>query len=201
MKELNTTMENEALTQKKKGASGISLKTRQITACGILCALSTVFMIIGAITDVLDLTMMMLASLLVAFAVIEIGNGWAWLIWGVTSVICLLLLPSKTIALFYFLGGMYPIAKSGFEKVHFIFSWLLKFSMFNTVQLLYFVAAKYILNIPDAAKNFMIADIIFNNFVFLMYDIAMTLFISFYIIRLRKRLHIPDLRERNRYDA
>ena len=56
-----------------------ALKTRRLVVCAALCALSFVFLLIGAVTDVLDLTMLMLSSFCITFAVIEIGGRWAWL--------------------------------------------------------------------------------------------------------------------------
>ena len=38
------------------------------------------------------------------------------------------------------------------------------------------------------------AALLFNNVVFLVYDLALTVFISYYMIRLRRRLHLPKLR-------
>jgi len=178
----------------KSTAAAASLRTRQLTVCGILCALGVVLMLLGAVTDVLDLTMMMLASLCIAFAVIEIGVKWAWLVWAVTALLCLLLLPSKTIALFYLLGGMYPIAKSAFERLHPVFSWLLKFSMFNTVQLLFILLAQKLLGLSGEGYEFIAADMLFNNVVFLVYDFALTAFITLYLLRLRRRVKLPKLR-------
>ena len=91
--------------------------TRRVAACGILCALGVISMSVGSLVEVLDLTMIMLASFCIVFAVIEIGNRWAWLIWAVTAVLSLLLLPNKLAAVFYLMGGMYPIAKAAFEKL------------------------------------------------------------------------------------
>ncbi|MGM9653588.1 MAG: hypothetical protein ACI3XP_08135 [Eubacteriales bacterium] len=171
-----------------------SLNTRRLVTCGILCALSVTFMLIGAITDILDLSMMMLATLCVAFPVIEIDVRWAWLVWGVTAALSLLLLPKKEIALLYLLGGMYPIAKSAFERLHPVLSWTLKLSMFNTVQLFYILLAQKILGLSGEGYEFVAGAMLLNNLVFLIYDFALTVFISFYLLRLRKRLHLPRLR-------
>jgi hypothetical protein len=179
----------------KRSGAAAALRTRRLTACGILCALGVVMMYLGAVTDILDLTMMMLSSLCIAFAVIEIGVRWAWLIWGVTAALCLLLLPSKTIALLYLLGGMYPIAKSAFERLHPVLCWVLKFSMFNTVQLFFILLAQKVLGLSGEGYEFIAADMLVNNVVFLLYDFALTACITLYLLRLRKRMKLPKLRE------
>lgn len=182
------------MTKKKNALAASSLNTRRLVTCGILCALIVVFMWIGAITDVLDLTMIMLASLCIAFAVIEIDVRWAWLVWGVSALLSLIMLPQKAAALFYLMFGMYPIAKSGFEKLHPVLAWTLKLSLFNTVQLFFILLAQKILGLSGEGYEFAAVALLFNNVVFLVYDLALTVFISYYMIRLRRRLHLPKLR-------
>jgi hypothetical protein len=91
-------------------------------------------MLLGSIITVLDLTMVAIASLLIMLSVIEIGGGYPYLIWLVTGVLSMLLLPDKFGALLYLLfGGIYPIFKEMFERLHYIVSWILKFSYFNAM--------------------------------------------------------------------
>lgn len=172
-----------------------ALTTRRLTVCGILSAIGVVGMLIGAITDVLDLTMLVLASLCIVFAVIEIGVRWAWLVWGVTSLLCFLLLPSKAAALLYFLGGMYPIAKAGFEKLHPAASWILKFSLFNTLLLFFILIAQKVLGLHGTGYEFAILEFAVGNAAFLLYDLCLTACITLYLVRLRRRLKVKSLRE------
>lgn len=178
----------------KNSVSASSLKTRRLVVCGILCAISIVFLLFGVITDVLDLTMLMMSSFCIVFAVIEIGNSWAWLVYGVTSVLALLLLPSKPLAVLYLMSGMYPIGKAAFEKLHPVLSWLLKLSLFNTIQIFYILVAQKLLGLTGPDYSFTAGVLLINNVIFLVYDFAMTVFISFYLIRLRRRLHFPSLK-------
>ena len=180
---------------KKTVMSKSSLRTRQIAVCGLLTALSVVFTWFGAVTDVLDLTMLMLSSFCIVFAVIEMGNRWAWLIWAVTAVLSLLLLPNKLAAVLYLMGGMYPIAKAAFEKLHPAVSWILKLSAFNTIQLFFLLIAQKIFGMTGADYSFAAGPILFNNLVFFVYDITLTVFITFYLVKLRRRLKIKSFRD------
>ena len=74
-------------------AGGISQKTRRLTVCAVLCALNLVIMYFGSVIEVLDLTASVVASLACVFAVIEMGGRWPWLIYAVTGVLSLVLLP------------------------------------------------------------------------------------------------------------
>ena len=61
----------------------------------MLSALGTVFLYIGSATNILDLTSVAIASLLIFFAVMEMGTPYQYLIYGVTSLLAVLLLPDK----------------------------------------------------------------------------------------------------------
>lgn len=172
-----------------------SLTTRRLTVCGILAALSVVGMLVGAVTEVLDLSMLVLASLCIVFAVIEIGVKWAWLVWGVTSLLCFLILPVKEVALLYLMGGFYPIAKAGFEKYHPAVSWILKFSLFNTLLLFFILIAQKLLGLSGTGYQFAILEFAVGNAAFLLYDLCLTACITLYLVRLRSRLKVKSLRD------
>lgn len=180
---------------KKTVMTKSALTTRRLTVCSILAALSVVVMLVGAITEVLDLSMLVLASLCIVFAVIEIGVKWAWLVWGVTSLLCLLLLPSKAAAILYLLGGFYPIAKASFEKLHPAASWILKFSLFNTLLLFYILIAQKFLGLSGTGYEFAILEFAVGNAAFLLYDFCLTACITLYLVRLRGRLKVKSLRD------
>jgi len=171
-----------------------SLNTRRLVTCAILSALSTAILLLGGVTGILDLTALLFAALCVAFAVIEISWRWAWLVWAVTAVLSVLILPSKELALLYLLGGMYPIAKSSFERYHPLITWALKLSLFNTVQLAYIIAARQILGLTGEGYSFTAPVLLLGNAAFLIFDFALTVFISIYLIRLRKRIRLPNLK-------
>lgn len=172
-----------------------SLRTRRIAVCSLLAALSIVFMMVGAITDILDLTMMMLASFCIVFAVVEIGEKWAWLVYGVSAVLSLLFLPSKSAALLYLLGGAYPIFKAWFEKYRSVIAWILKLSLFNTLQLLFILLAQKLLGLSGAGYEFVLGEILLGNVVFVVYDLCLTVCVTVYLVRLRRRLKIKSLKE------
>ena len=177
----------------KKNTS--SKQTKRIATCGILCALGVICLSVGSLIEVMDLSMIMIASFCIVFAVIEMGTRWAWLIWAGTAVLSLLLLPNKLAAVLYLMGGMYPIAKAAFEKLHPAVSWILKFSAFNTIQLFFLLIAQKIFGMTGADYSFAAGPILFNNLVFFVYDITLTVFITFYLVKLRRRLKIKSLRD------
>ena len=174
---------------------GVSKQTRRIAACGILCALGVICMSIGSLIEVMDLTMIMIASFCIVFAVIEMGKRWAWLIWGVTALLSLLLLPNKLAALLYLMGGMYPIVKSSLERFRPIIAWAGKLAAFNGVQVAFLLIAQKLFGMTGPDFSLSWGVLLFNNVLFILFDITLTVFITFYLVKMRRRLKIQSLRD------
>ena len=174
---------------------GVSKQTRRIAACGILCALGVICMSVGSLVEVMDLTMIMIASFCIVFAVIEMGKRWAWLIWGATALLSLLLLPNKLAAILYCMGGMYPIVKSTLERWRTLFAWAGKLVAFNGVQVVFLLVAQRLFGLTGPDYAFTLGAILFNNVLFILSDITLTVFITFYLVKLRRRLKIQSLRD------
>ena len=62
-------------------------KTKRVSLASILSALSVVVMSLGAFIQVVDLTAVALASVMVIFARIELGPPYEWLVYGVSGTI------------------------------------------------------------------------------------------------------------------
>ena len=166
--------------------------TKKLTMCAMLSALGVILLYIGSIIDVLDISMAVLASLACIIAVIEYGKSAPWAIYGVTTVLSLILLPNKTPAVFYAVFfGFYPILKEKLEKLNKITAWVLKEVVFNVCLVLMALAAYFFITVGDNAllnSPIIIAGMaLLAELVFVLYDVALTRLISFYIVSLRHR--------------
>lgn len=161
----------------------------------VISALGVVLLFLGSLVQVLDLSMAAIVSIFVVFAVIEIRGPYPFLIYAVTSVLALLLLPVKTPALVYALfAGYYPIVK-GLLEGHLgkPFAWALKILIFGVG------AAGAVL----VAAKVLLADLswLFANWwvflllvpVFVLYDVALTRLISAYLNRWHTRFKFLNL--------
>lgn len=166
------------------------MSVRRLTAAGLLSALGVVLLGVGALFEVLDLSMAALASLLVVFAVIELGGAYPYLVYGVTALLSLLLLPAKTPALIYALfAGYYPILKAACEK-HLPrgVSLVVKVIVFNAaLALAVFLSLRFFAPGADSALGWKYWLLLLGTPVFLLYDFAMTRLITFYLARLQSR--------------
>ena len=158
----------------------------------MLSALGVILLYVGSVIQVADLSMAVLASLLCVFAVIEYGKTAPWLVFGVTSVLSLVLLPQKTPAVVYTLFfGFYPILKERFEKFDRIRCIVFKELVFNAALIVILVAMKFLfLEFTDIPFMLYLIAIVLCEAVFLVYDFALTRLISLYVYKLRKRFRI-----------
>ncbi len=164
--------------------------TKRLTVCAMLAALGVVLLWIGSILEVAEISMAVVASLLCVIAVIEYGSASAWLVFAVTSVLSLILLPNKGVAATYVLFfGYYPIIKEKLERHSRVRRWVEKELIFHVALVAIFAVWRFVL-FPTASKMpFVMALVMIALFeaAFVLYDVALTRLISYYLFRLRKR--------------
>ncbi len=166
-----------------------------LTVSAMLSALGVVLLAIGSVFETLDLSIAVIASIFVVYAVIELGGAYPWMVWLVTSIVSFLLLPIKSSVLFYiFLAGFYPILKEKIERrCPRVPAYLIKGSILVlacaaiwSVSYLFF---PYLLD-GNNSLPYLILLIVVGVITFYLYDYALTMLISFYLKRLHNRLKI-----------
>ena len=170
-------------------------KTRRLALCSLFSALGVIILYMGSLIEVLDLSMAVVASLLVIVAVIELGGLYPWLIYAVTSLLAFLLLPNKFIVLVYAaFAGFYPILKSKFERIKGLVCALLKRGVFNLCLLAMLGVARLFV-IPFETKYGLIITAVILNLLFVLYDYALTRLITAYLLKWRKMLKIDKFKK------
>lgn len=188
-----------------------NFSAKKIALSAILSALGVVFLLIGSFIDVLDLSSAAIAGFVLVVAVIELQGYYPVMMYFTISILSILVLPNKYPAIFFiFFGGFYPIFKAYAERFHYVISWIVKFSMFNTFLAFMIFAVNLLIEkgfLPpfndlelgndtlfmfNPFGNFKIIFFVIANFVFLLYDIAMTRIINLYIIKIRKLIGLEN---------
>ena len=172
-----------------------SMQVKYLTVSAMLSALGVVMLGLGSLVEVLDLTFAVIASLLTVYAVIEIGGAYPWLIWIVTSVVALLILPLKTPVLFYaLLTGYYPILKQKIERrMARVPAWTFKMSVF-AISLAVIVAVMWLFapTLLETTGGWIViaTTVVLAVLSFILYDICLTKLITIYFVKLQKRFRI-----------
>lgn len=170
-------------------------QTKCLAVCAILSGLSLAVLYVGALSGIFDLCAVVIGALCTSFTVLEIGGIYPWLTGTVTGVLCVLLLPDKFVALEYIaLGGLYPVLKSFLERLGKLPSWIWKFVYFNCALTVCVFISAFVLHSEDFASAVWFVIYGVGNIFFVIYDVALTSFISVYVLRLRKRLKIKGLK-------
>ena len=175
-------------------ANNTRKQIKYLTVGAMLSALGVVILALGSVIEVIDLTVAVIASLLCVWAVIEMGGIYPWLIWIVTSVVGLLLLPLKTPAFFYAAAfGFYPMIKELAEKNSRSLSWLIKLLTFHFCIGIMFLGLY--LFFPAMLEESMQELILLGLYVvslaiFIIYDIALSRLITLYVLKLRSRFRL-----------
>ena len=169
--------------------------TKKLTTCALLSALGVILLYIGSLIEAVDISMAVFASLLGVIAVIEYGRGAAWSVFLATAVLGCILAPpwggfGGTLYYVAFFG-FYPILKESFEKMSKVKCWICKEAVFNVCLAVMIAVLKMLLfskvTIPTAMY---VIVVVLCEIVFILYDIALTRLITFYIYRLRDRLKL-----------
>ena len=165
-------------------------KTKKITLSAMLVALGAAFMILGAVIEMFDLTVCAIASLCVAFAYLELGSPYTWLIWICTSLSTALMFPGSMIwAEYLFVFGIYPILKAYIERLP-RWSWIpVKLVYINSIVWILIFVVDAIFGTPflDADTPLLwAATYLLVNVAFFAYDMFITVIVRLYFAKYRK---------------
>lgn len=164
-------------------------RTKRLALLSLFGALSVVVLYLGSFIEVLDMSAAVFASILTVAAVIEYGSGAGWLVYATASVLSLVLLPQKMPAFMYAVFfGFYPMIKKALEgHLKRWLAWLIKVLIFNAATILWIVAAKWLFMVEESPFAFEVAVFLLANATLILYDVALTRAISYYIFKVRKR--------------
>lgn len=167
-------------------------KTLRLAVCALLSALGVALIYIGSVTGVLDMSAAVIASVGCIFATVEFGGAYPWLIYAVTGVLSLMLVPDPMSALMYILFfGFYPILKVKLDKRSRLFGWIVKEIVFNLSLAILFVL--WILLFAAEGESTLVLNLIFilvAEIIFPIYDLALSKMAVVYFRKIRPKLRI-----------
>lgn len=167
-------------------------QTKKLTLCAILVALGTALMSLGAVIDVLDLTICATVSLFVVFVYLEIGSPYTWLVWICTSIATAIVFPGSIMWVEYLLVfGIYPILKAYIEKLPRVFWIPVKLVFINAIIWALFFVSELLLGLPFFEGDnifWKVALYVLMNAAFVVYDMFITIMVRLYYEKLRKRI-------------
>ena len=166
--------------------------TKRVTLSAMLVALGTVFMVVGAVFDVMDLTACAIASLMMVFAYLELGSPYTWLIWLSTTLASAIFFPGSVVWVEYLLVfGIYPILKAYIERLPSPFWWPIKLAYINAIIWGLMLLLDLLFGTPLLDADTPVMKIILYvliNIAFIAYDLFITVMVRVYYEKLRPRI-------------
>ena len=164
--------------------------TKKLAISAMTVALGTVIMSVGAMIDVMDLTLCAVASLLVVLVYIEIGSPYTWLVWLATSLATAITFFGSAVWLEYLtVFGIYPLLKAYIERLPKA-AWLpVKLVFVNLTAFLLIALCQWVLGVPliEAEGNFAkIGLVVLVNVAFVVYDMFISAMVRLYVLKWRR---------------
>ena len=173
-------------------------RTRKLTVSALVAALCTAMMYLGVLVPRVSLASAALAGIFPAAVVILCGYGWAAGCFTVAAALGLLLLPVKTVPLWFaFFFGHYPIWKALIERLQTKLGkawlgWLLKLAgaALCAAGLWLIFRGSFFAGIPAAfrTKAGMAVTCVILAAAFIAYDIAFSILIGYFRLKIRPRI-------------
>lgn len=164
--------------------------TKSVALAGMLSALAVVFLLLGSIVELLDLSAAAMASLVVMAALIELGKGWACGVYAVSALLSLLLFPQTATVAFALFLGYYPILKVFLDRIKPGFlQYAVKLLCFNAFLLVTFWLIKTLIGADSEwLSGSLWALFLLGNATFAMFDFALAKLAVFYIVKIKNRM-------------
>jgi len=165
-------------------------KTKKVALGGIVTLFSVVSLYVTTIIPTNRLFFLALSSFFISLIVIEYGNTYAFLTYLASSMLSLLIVPSKSIVLMYILFfGYYAILKGLIEKIDkLLIELIIKIMVFNiAIAITYFTVSKFFFDTIAIEIPLWLLIIVFE-ILFLIYDYCFSLAIHYYITSIKNKL-------------
>ncbi len=164
-------------------------KSAKITICAISAALAATFMLTSYF-PYLTLAIPGVAGLFMMMPLVEVGIGYAFLAYGVSTGIVLLSAEPEAACIYVCFLGYYPILKSLIEKLKSrVLEWILKISVLNLAIFAVYMVTTFVFRISvddlgELGKYGAYIFVVACNIVFIVYDFAVSRMGQLYMIKI-----------------
>ena len=163
---------------------------------GIVSALCLVSMFLAGIMPALYLVLPMIAGVLMMIIAVEVSISWALLTYIAVSLLSMLICADKEASLIFIMFfGHYPIIRFYLEKLRpKSFRFLVKMAVFNACIIMYYYITVFMFGISEMVEDMgelgkygTILFLVISNFIFVMHDLNLGMFYSYYRKKLMPR--------------
>ncbi len=153
-------------------------------------ALGVVILFLCSFLDFLSLTAVLLASICIFIVREELSSARAFAVYLATGIIAALILPSKLLAIEFFIYAVYPVLKGLIEKCGIILTYAFKGVYIVGATLSDMVIIKLFFSSGDERTIIMVGTVLVSLLWLILYDVFYTRLARYYRARLRSKLRI-----------
>lgn len=154
----------------------------------MMAALVVAILSVGSLMESLDLSLSIIAGLIIDIVCTEYGYRFGLAVFSVSGLLSLFVLPVKSPAiLFLALAGWYPIVQKKINTLKPILARIVKTVIFNAVLILLLVLSFFVTGVPEVSWIYATLFVL-GNACFVLYDLLLDRFFLWYLLKLRKRL-------------
>lgn len=173
-------------------------KSWAVAYCGMAAALCVALMLLGAVIPLAMFIAPAVAGFLIATVCVECGPQMAWTAYTAVSLLGLLFVPDKEVALiFTVLLGYYPLVKHRFDRIRpALLRGVAKLLLCNgavlamySLLLVLFPAGELAQEMRGTALVFTLVTLAMGNAAFLLFDRALRVMLQMYRLVWQPRLH------------
>lgn len=169
----------------------------RISLGGIIAAVCLMLMFCTGMFPMLDYTIPAFAGFLMVVMIVETSPKWAVTTYFVVSALCLVITPNyEASMLFILFMGYYPILKFYLDQLNNkVFSWSVKYIVFNLAAAVFFLAFQYVFTSVDLLEGmdmfgrFALPLLwLMGNAFFWLYDKVLGQLVDLYVNWFRKKI-------------
>lgn len=172
---------------KKDGVINL-MKAKNITLSGILISLTLLILYSTSLIPISTLSILTLASCLIPIAIIRSSVKYGFLVYISSTLLGFFFIPTNLLIMYGLFFGVYGIVKYYIEKLNKLsIEIILKLIFFNIILSLAFVTFKTLIGGALSSLPIWLLFLLAQP-IFLIFDYALTLIISFYLDRIHKHI-------------
>lgn len=165
----------------------------RVAVGGLISAISLVIMMLTGLFPFGTYAFPIISGVLLISIYLEFGFRWSMLVYAVISIMSVFFVADKEAALFFVLiFGYYPVVKSYIERIKFkLLQYVIKLAIFNGAAVAVYFLLLFVFSLPKDSfvlfgVNLPLVFLLVGNFVFLIYDFALSVLVVEYLKKYRK---------------
>lgn len=166
-------------------------ETKKITLSAMMAALAVALMVLGAVIETLDMSIVAVASFTVVFVQIEIGKPYNFCTWLAASLLSFIFFPHSFVwAEFLLLFGVYPILKGYIERLPRPLWLPIKLLLFNVQFGALYAVVRFVIGMEQIGYDSFYLNLLLYllaNVTLFAYDWLITVVVRLYFFKYREK--------------